>query len=185
MCRGAGDPHILTFDNAKSDVYGVAQYLFAQHNGTVEGAPAFKILMNTKKLRHVSAIEYMYFAFPTRVGEMIEIETDRYGGSRIFLNGAWIQLYPQKNADFLFKKWGKGLYVRTWFGVDIFQRKMYYRVRIPAFYQNETYGLCMNCNKNKYDDYMKKDGTVIVENARNEVQSQGPGIVTTWEQKAS
>ena len=32
---------------------------------------------------------------------------------------------------------------------------------------------------------MKKDGTVIVENARNEVQSQGPGIVTTWEQKAS
>jgi len=53
------------------------------------------------------------------------------------------------------------LKVHTWFGVDIVQVKTFFRVRVPAFYQNEMFGVCMNCNKDKYDDYMKKDGTIL------------------------
>ena len=161
VCKGWGDPHIVTFDNAKSDVYGVAQYVFAQHNGTEDGVPQFKILMNTKKLRHVSAIEYMYFTFPTRVGELIEIETDRYGKSNIYIAGVWYQLYPQKNADFTFTKRGKALFVETWFGMKIYHKRLTYEATVPAYYQSETFGLCGNGNKDKLDDYTKKDGEVL------------------------
>ena len=35
-CVGSGDPHIYTFDNAKIDVYGRAQYVYMQHVGSDE-----------------------------------------------------------------------------------------------------------------------------------------------------
>ena len=173
VCKAWGDPHIVTFDNAKIDVYGVAQYVLAEHDGTANEIPAFKILMNTMKYRKVAVLEVMYFTFPMRDGTKVEIETDIYGKSNIYLNGGWMQLYSQKTADFVYKKRGRTHVISTWFGIRIFQRGYTFIVRIPTFYQDSTYGLCMNMNKDKSDDYTLKDGTVLP------VPPQG-GYKRTW-----
>ena len=34
QCMAWGDPHIVTFDGAKIDVYGVGEYVFTQFNKT-------------------------------------------------------------------------------------------------------------------------------------------------------
>ena len=92
-CSCWGDPHIVTFDNAKSDVYGVAQYLFAGHNGTeypngTMEIPPFNVLMNTYKFNKVSALDYIYLKFQRCKDdeEMIEIETHRHGRRIITLS---------------------------------------------------------------------------------------------------
>ena len=41
-CYGWGDPHIVTYDNAKNDVYGIAQYTMSESNGT-DLIPPFKL----------------------------------------------------------------------------------------------------------------------------------------------
>ena len=41
MCRAWGDPHVVTFDGANNDVYGIATYIMAQNsqleNGSLTG----------------------------------------------------------------------------------------------------------------------------------------------------
>ena len=44
-CLGWGDPHIVTFDNAKNDVYGIAQYTMSESNGTQQ-IPPYKFKVN-------------------------------------------------------------------------------------------------------------------------------------------
>ena len=44
-CLGWGDPHIVTFDNAKNDVYGIAQYTMSESSGT-EQIPPYKFKVN-------------------------------------------------------------------------------------------------------------------------------------------
>ena len=32
-CYGWGDPHMVTFDNAKTDAYGIAQFIMSKSDG--------------------------------------------------------------------------------------------------------------------------------------------------------
>jgi len=127
-CYAWGDPHIVTFDNAKIDVYGVAQYLLAQHNGT-DCIPGFKVLMNTKPVRHVSTIDIMYFMLETRDGKHIEIETDRKGNANFYANFKWSKLYPQSNGDFEYIKQGRKHVIKTWYGVEVTHRNSRYIIK--------------------------------------------------------
>ena len=177
-CYAWGDPHVVTYDNAKTDVYGVAQYLLTAHDGT-DKIPPFKVLMNTKQLRHVSAVEFMYFSFPTRSGEMIEFETDRYGGANFYMKETgWNKLYPQKNENFQYKKWGRRHWAKTWFGMEIYHDGLFYHLKTPGFYDSGTYGLCMNKNMDKTDDYAMKNGTLLP------MPSQA-GYKRTWQEYES
>ena len=178
-CKGWGDPHIVTYDNAKTDVYGIAQYLMSGHDGTENGIPAFKVLMNTKAYNKVSAIEYMYISFPLRSGDMVEIETDRYGGANFYTTAfGWNKLYPQKNIDFEYKKRGKKHSMKTWFGLSIEHNGLTYVIHAPGYYDDETFGLCMNKNMDKIDDYAMKNGTLLP------MPPQG-GYKRTWQEYES
>ena len=87
----------------------------------LNSVPSFQVLMNTKKYNRVSAIEYMYTSFPLQDGTMVEVETDRYGGANFYTTAfGWNKLYPQKNGDFEYKKWGKRHWMRTWFGLTLY-----------------------------------------------------------------
>jgi len=177
-CYGWGDPHIVTYDNAKTDVYGIAQYLMSGHDGTTD-IPQFQVLMNTKKYNKVSAIEYMYTSFPLRSGELIEIETDRYGGANFYsTQHGWNKLYPQTTNDFTYKKWGRRHWMKNWFGLEIYQDGLFYIAKIPGFYDKETFGLCMNKNMDKIDDYTMKNGTQLP------MPPQG-GYKRTWQEYES
>ena len=49
-CRSAGDPHIKTYDGAKIDIYGQAQYLLTASNGTADGAPGIDLEFYSKNI---------------------------------------------------------------------------------------------------------------------------------------
>ena len=56
--------------------------------------------MNTMPLRHVSMIEKMYFRFPKKNGEDMEIETTRYGKANFYTKalGQWLPLVRQQRV---------------------------------------------------------------------------------------
>ena len=166
ICTSWGDPHIVSFDTAKIDVYGVAQYIMAQSDGTfdingTQEIPPFKISMNTKKYRHVATIDHMYFLFVGRDGTEYEIETTYYGKSAIYINGEWRQLYPQTTGDFTFKKAGNKMWIKVWHGIEVYHGGYTYTVRLPGYYDSKVYGLCGDMNLIRFDDYILKDGTLV------------------------
>ena len=104
----------------------------------------------------------MYVSFPTTSDEWMEIETDRYGGANFYMKDiGWNKLYPQKNKNFQYKKWGRRHWAKTWFGLEVYHDGHFYHIKTPGFYDKETYGLCMNKNMDKSDDYMMKNGTIL------------------------
>ena len=178
QCYGWGDPHIVTFDNAKSDVYGIAQYTFAEFNGT-DDRPKFTFLMNTKPLGRVSMIKVMYFKFPRKSGELVEIETFNDGKANFYTKSeGWKTLHTQKTPDFEYRKIGRKSEIKTWFGIEAEHISHKYLIKVPGFYSKDLYGLCMNKNGDLTDDYMKKDGTILP------VPPQG-GYKRTWQEYES
>ena len=161
-CFAWGDPHIVTFDNAKNDVYGIAQYTMAESDGTAD-IPAFKLKINTydePKWPH-PATDKSYFQFPLRSGEKVEVEMTKEGESMIFINDQWVPLIPQENDDFTITKVGNKVTVTTWFGLVVSQDVNTIDIRTPGFYDSKTFGLCANNNKDKLDDYTTKEGVVL------------------------
>jgi len=55
---------------------------------------------------------------------------------------------------------------------------LFYLVRVPGFYDDETFGLCMNKNMEKIDDYTMKNGTSLP------MPPQG-GYKRTWQEYES
>ena len=52
-CRAWGDPHVITFDGANNDVYGVATYVLAQSKAALTSDVGTKVripLKNKKKI---------------------------------------------------------------------------------------------------------------------------------------
>ena len=160
-CLSWGDPHIVTFDNAKVDVYGEAQYVLSERNGT-SLLPYYKVLLNTRKSGRVAYNDEVYFTCETRTGGLIEFETHSYKDEQnIYFNDQWIKLLPQSNADFSFEKRGRWVYIRCWSGVEIWHKGRTYKVSIPAYYREEIQGLCQDCNFDLNNDYKKKDGALL------------------------
>ena len=168
ICKAYGDPHITTFDNAKIDVYGRAQYLYSASNGTLEGAPQFKILANTEPIRHVSRNSKIYVSFPLQSGEMIEFELDTSGKPHFYMKATgWKRAYPQRSNEFKFRQRGKKQILRTWFGLIVNLRGRNLRIIAPAFYDGQTYGLCQNKNQDQSDDFTMHDGTELTYHGHN------------------
>ena len=120
MCFAWGDPHVVTFDNAKNDVYGIAQYTMAESSGFAS-IPPFKLKINTydhPRWPH-PATEKSYFQFTMRNGQKTEIELTMNGESNIFIDGIWKQLYPQGNNDFKITKIGNKVEITTWYGITV------------------------------------------------------------------
>ena len=123
---------------------------------------AFKIAMKTQKAGRVAYGTDYYFQFPLQSGELIEIHTDQRGQAWYYMtNLQSTRLYAQNSGDFSFRKAGKTLYLSTWFGLEVWHKKKSYKLRIPAFYRKQTYGLCQNCNQDITDDFTTKDGELV------------------------
>ena len=68
-CKAWGDPHVVTFDGAQNDVYGVASYYYVRLNSTTESVlPNFTAIMETSPWNSVSVAHSMEIEFPVYSG---------------------------------------------------------------------------------------------------------------------
>ena len=68
-CKAWGDPHVVTFDGAQNDVYGVASYYYARLNSTTGSVlPNFTAIMETSPWNGVSVAHSMEIEFPVYSG---------------------------------------------------------------------------------------------------------------------
>ena len=165
-CNGWGDPHITTFDRAKIDVFGTAQYLLSEHDGTGTNDAPFKILMNTVAYKSISVMNFLYTSFKSRTGVWIEVETGNDGSSSYYTkNTGWVPLISQKNDDFQFDKAHLKMTLTTWFGLEIVHNKHWFQLRVPGYYNSGCTGICQNKNWDRDDDYTTRNGTVLTLNS--------------------
>ena len=88
-CRAWGDPHVVTFDGAQNDVYGVAIYVLAESLGNVNPEHDFRVRMKTEAWSHGTAVvNTVYFDFYDHTGTVVStVVTDRHGNSDLDTNG--------------------------------------------------------------------------------------------------
>ena len=103
---------------------------------------------------------------------MIEVEMDMDGNTAIFEHGKWTKLAPGDYGDIELTKIGRKATIRTWNGIVVSQAVNTVDIRVPGFYNDITYGLCGNNNKDKTDDYMTKDGQILEYNPGRGYQEQ-------------
>ena len=160
-CGAFGDPHIYTFDGARVEVFGVAQYLFSEYIS--DGCfPSYKVLMNTQPVRHVSKIDEMFFMFETRDGSKVEIMSETSGQLSIYYpNTTWKAINPQENEDWKYIRRGKRVYFYTWSGLWFERKGSSFKLSVPGYYNTLPIGLCQDKNNDLNNDYKLRNGEVL------------------------
>lgn len=171
VCTSWGDPHIITFDGATNDVYGIARYVFAR---TIERNEAwFHASIATEAWGTVSITRTLTVEFSpdsSSYGEGIDlrIKTDRFGLFEVWRrqdSADWDLVATNANVDGgILSKInllpGRIQY-KTWFGLEVDHSGLDATIKIPAYYNGKVEGLCGNFDFDRTNDYQLRDGTVL------------------------
>ena len=164
-CRAWGDPHVITFDKAQNDVYGVATYVLAQTIEKSKNVEKFRIRMETEAWGNVAVAKSATFDFFKNNEIIGSAKLDRFGNSIFYHNNTESVLLSGKLTDdfeFLFTKHGNSLTVTTSFGVILNMNGYDISLKIPnPVYSQQVEGLCGDNDGEKTNDYQKPDGTVL------------------------
>ena len=162
-CVGAGDPHITTFDGVKLDVYGVADFTFAEFNSADHPTAdnlQWSVTMTTSPLGKVST---------TKTWTLI-VSTDNYSYSisltrhatfdfQFNFNDGSITTQDEFEKYINFSKRGKTLSVWTPIGLILTVKRSRGSLHVPIAFRDKTQAFCGNCNQDKTDDFTCPDGT--------------------------
>ena len=110
-CRAWGDPHVITFDGAQNDVYGVGEYILVQSKAESKNRH-FRVRIETEKWGAVSVVSKAFFDFQDSNQKTVAtVVTDRFGNSDLVLGSVNSEpLAAGKSGvgyDFKFSKNGK------------------------------------------------------------------------------
>ena len=110
-CRAWGDPHVITFDGAQNDVYGVGEYILVQSKAESKNRH-FRVRIETEKWGAVSVVSKAFFDFQDSNQKTVAtVITDRFGNSDLVLGNVNSEpLAAGKSGDgydFKFSKSGK------------------------------------------------------------------------------
>ena len=164
-CTASGDPHVLTFDGANNDVYGVAEYILVESSSNATSK--FRIRMSTSPWsRNTSVVKAIFFDFFDALGQLTAtVKTDDKGNSDFLTNGVSRPLtsgHSGPNATFAFSRINNKM---TTFdlqtGVEVSQQGTSVSVKVPILFMGKVQGLCGNFNFDPEDDYQCKNGTVF------------------------
>ena len=164
-CRAWGDPHVITYDGATNDVYGVANYTFTQFNTSFENHTnrlEWSVIMQTAPVGRVSyASAFTLFVKNSMKDYLYSIRTD-FSGNVLYSYNFTNSLVT---SDDQFEKYIRlnrrsGISYTTPFGLEVKQNGANGEVSVPAVYAGKLEGICGNFNYKVIDDFKCPDGKI-------------------------
>ena len=161
-CKAWGDPHVITFDGAQNDVYGVGTYIFSQTKTGI--FPKFRVLMETEKWRNTAIVKAVEIEFYENEKDFTTYRLDRFGNAEYGKPG--IKKYPTNSLktdlwEIIFLKIGRQMTIQT---NDIFltmeKNKFSLQLSNSKLFESLE-GLCGNNDGDEKNDYETSYGVTL------------------------
>nr|XP_014346149.1 PREDICTED: zonadhesin [Latimeria chalumnae] len=158
-CRISGDPHHRTFDGYTHHYQGKHTYTLVT---TIASLPsemeAFRIEGKNMQRRYHKRVSFLEEVYVHVYGYDISFLQRR----KLVVNGEKVKppFQPREGLK-LFQK-SRKLYLETDFGLSVtFDGGNHADIVLPSTYRSQVLGLCGNYDRNRKNEYMKPDGSVV------------------------